>query len=260
VPIGAPGELYIGGAGVGRGYVNRPGLTAERFLPDAFSGRSGARLYRTGDQARWTVDGTLEFLGRIDHQVKIRGYRIEVGEIESCLLEHPAVAEAVVIVLENAPGDKRLVGYVRGDGEVPTAAALRAFLIRRLPDYMIPSTWVSVADFPRNASGKVDRNALPPPRPNRPDLDSPYVAPRTPTEQTLARIFAEVLTLDNVGVYDNFFELGGNSLLAMNVIGLVERELAPKDIDLRAVFEYPTIAELASSISAQLDNGQETTQ
>ncbi|MEJ3742729.1 amino acid adenylation domain-containing protein [Actinomycetes bacterium KLBMP 9797] len=251
VPVGAPGEIYVGGRSIGRGYLNRPGLTAEQFPPDPFSGRPGGRLYRTGDLGRWTPDGVLEFLGRRDNQVKIRGYRIECGEIESCLLAHPQVAEAVVVVRDDS-GDKRLVGYVvptADGGEATTAAALRAHLLRQLPDYMVPASWVMLADLPKNASAKVDRRALPPPRPVRPDLESPYAAPRTAVERTLVAIWSEVLGVDGVGVYDNFFELGGHSLLATKIVGMIERDLAPGEIDLRAVFEYPTIAELAASLA-----------
>jgi hypothetical protein len=214
-PIGVAGELYIAGDGLARGYLNRPGLTAERFMACPF-GTAGSRMYRTGDLARWRADGELEFLGRIDHQVKIRGHRIELGEVEAALLGHPGVAQAVAIVREDEPGDKRLVAYVVAAGdEAPDVGGLRAHLKQSLPDYMIPQAIVGLEALPLTPNGKIDRKALPVPEGRPEGLD--YVAPRTPVEETLAGIWAEVLKIDRVGVHDNFFELGGDSIQSIKV-------------------------------------------
>jgi amino acid adenylation domain-containing protein/non-ribosomal peptide synthase protein (TIGR01720 family) len=243
VPPALPGELYIGGVGVARGYLGRPALTAEKFVPDPFSATAGARLYRTGDRARFLADGNLEFLGRTDFQVKVRGYRIEIGEIESVLSAHPAVAATVVVAREDAPGDRRIVAYavLRAPGAA-TAEALREALRETLPEYMIPAAIVVMESLPTGATGKVDRKALP-----APDYAAPaerHVAPRTPAEETLAAVWAEVLRLERVGVHDNFFELGGESILAIQMVTRARRrgvEVTP-----RQVFQYQTIAELAS--------------
>ncbi|HEX6471812.1 MAG TPA: non-ribosomal peptide synthase/polyketide synthase [Streptosporangiaceae bacterium] len=243
-PVGVPGELYLAGAQVARGYLNRPGLTAERFVADPF-GPPGSRMYRTGDRARWTGDGVVEFLGRADEQVKIRGFRIEPGEIEAALVAHPEVAEAVVVAREDQPGVKRLVAYlVPADGtEPPAPERLRSWLKQRLPDYMVPAAFVPLAALPRGASGKLDRRALPAP-PSRPDGGAPHVAARTPVEAELARIWAEVLGVDRVGVEDNFFALGGDSILSIQVVARARQAglaLTAKDI-----FRYQTVAELAA--------------
>jgi amino acid adenylation domain-containing protein len=246
VPIGVTGELYVGGAGLARGYLGRAGLTAERFVPNPFG--HGERLYRTGDLARWRGDGELEFLGRIDHQVKIRGYRIELGEIEAALRRHAGVQDAVVVAREDDAGDKRLVGYVvgRGDTARPDAGMLRAHVKQSLPDYMVPSAFVVIDALPLTPSGKVDRKALPAPE-GATVARTEYVAPRTPSEAVLAGIWAEVLKVDKVGVNDNFFELGGHSLLAMRVTARL-REAFDIELPLRAMFEAPTVAELSKSI------------
>ncbi|WP_164003109.1 AMP-binding enzyme, partial [Pyxidicoccus caerfyrddinensis] len=185
-------ELFIGGDGVARGYVEQPALTAERFVPDAFSGALGARLYRTGDLARWRKDGVLEFLGRADAQVKVRGYRIELAEVEAALLAHSEVSEAVALVREDVPGDKRLVGYVAAPESLDTAL-LRAFLMQRLPEYMVPSSLVRLDAFPLTTNAKVDRKALPPPQSVSSSPAGTYVPPRTPTEELLAGLFAQLL-------------------------------------------------------------------
>jgi amino acid adenylation domain-containing protein/non-ribosomal peptide synthase protein (TIGR01720 family) len=246
VPVGIPGELYIGGAGLARGYVRRPALTAERFLPHAFDRGPGLRWYRTGDLVRWLPSGRLEFLGRVDDQVKIRGYRIEPGEIEEVLAEHPGVQQAVVVVREDLPGRKQLVGYVVVPPEAvprPTNADLKAHVESRLPAYMVPSALLFLDQLPINASGKVDRRALPPPWSARPELDAAYVAPRTLLEQQLARIWADVLRVDRVGIHDNFFQLGGDSILAIQVVARAhQRQLR---ITPQKVFQFQTIAELA---------------
>ncbi|ARN83878.1 hypothetical protein B1812_21580 (plasmid) [Methylocystis bryophila] len=248
VPIGAAGELYIGGAGLARGYLGRADLTAERFLPDPFGG-AGARLYRTGDLARHRADGDIEFLGRIDHQVKIRGFRIELGEIEAALSRIAGVREAAVLAREDQPGDKRLVAYVAGrEGTTPAAGELRAALQAHLPDYMLPSAFVTLDALPLTANGKVDRKALP-----APDLGAlqahRYVAPRTATEAALCRIWAQTLGLERVGVEDNFFELGGHSLLAVQVISRIRREFG-REVALRSLFAAATIAEFARAMDA----------
>ncbi|HEV3051001.1 MAG TPA: amino acid adenylation domain-containing protein, partial [Longimicrobium sp.] len=236
VPIGVPGELYVGGAGVARGYLNRAELTAERFVDDPFA---PGRLYRTGDRVRWMADGTLEYLGRLDEQVKIRGFRIELGEIEVRLAEHPEVREAVVLAREDVPGDRRLVAYVVGAAR---AEALRAHMRQSLPEYMVPAAFVPLDRLPLTANGKVDRKALP--APELGSAEDRYVAPRTPVEEVLAGIWAEVLRLERVGVEESFFELGGHSLLATRVVSRV-RDVFAIELPLRALFEGPTVAELA---------------
>ncbi|HEX8273583.1 MAG TPA: non-ribosomal peptide synthase/polyketide synthase, partial [Longimicrobiaceae bacterium] len=241
-PVGVPGELYVGGVGVARGYLGRPGLTAERFVPDPFGGEAGARLYRTGDRVRWRAEGALEYLGRLDEQVKIRGFRIEPGEIEAVLSAHAQVREARVVAWEDAPGEKRLVAYVVGGAE---ADELREQLRRSLPEYMVPAAFVVLERLPLTPNGKLDRRALP-----APDFAAGagrYVAPRTPTEEVLAGIWAETLRLETVGVETSFFELGGHSLLAARVVSRV-REVFGVELPLRALFEEPTVAELAARV------------
>ena len=244
VPVGVPGELYLGGAQGARGYLNRPGLTAERFLADPFGG-PGARMYRTGDRARWTTDGMLEYRGRIDEQVKIRGIRIEPGEVEAALRAYPEMTGAVVVARTDS-GHPRLVGYLTtANPSGVDLSALRSFLKQRLPDYMVPSAFVRLDDIPLTPSGKVDRRALPAPEgPLRSGTD--YLAPRTPVEQELARIWAEVLGVERAGIEDNFFELGGDSILSIQVVSRARQaglRLASRDI-----FVHQTIAELATAV------------
>ncbi|MFI8679323.1 amino acid adenylation domain-containing protein [Bacillus thuringiensis] len=238
VPIGVDGELYIGGAGLARGYLNRPELTAERFISHPFSSDLKARLYRTGDLARYLPDGNLDYRGRIDHQVKIRGFRIEIGEIESTLHTYAYVKEAVVIVREDQPGDKRLIAYVVGDGNVD---AWREYLKAKLPSYMVPSGFVAMEAIPLTANGKVDREALP--MPEEKQINSECVGPRNSNEQILTTIWKRVLGVKKVGIYDNFFEIGGDSILSIQIISQASQvglKLTPKQM-----FECPTIAELA---------------
>ncbi len=248
VPVGVAGELYIAGEGVVRGYLGRPELTAERFLPDAFGARPGGRMYRTGDKARWRADGTVEFLGRVDFQVKVRGFRIELGEVASVLAQHPSVRESVVVAREDVPGDARLVAYVVPSSQPLAVEALRAHVQQHLPAYMVPSAFVTLEALPLTPNGKVDRKALP-----APDLGAAgregYVAPRTPTEQALAGLFSEVLGVKQVGLRGHFFALGGHSLLATQLVSRV-RSTFEVELPLRALFDAPTLAELAARIDA----------
>jgi amino acid adenylation domain-containing protein len=246
LPVGTPGELWIGGAGLARGYLGRPDLTAERFVPDGLGGAPGARLYRTGDLARWRADGRLEHLGRIDHQVKVRGVRIEPGEIESALERHAAVARAIVGVRESAGGEAALAAYVVPAGEAPAPAALREHLRKLLPAAMVPSLWTFLAELPLTPNGKVDRRALP--RPER--AGAPPVGrevPRSEVERRIAAIWRELLGSEEIGVDDDFFDLGGHSLLAVRVLSRAHQTFGI-DLPLRALFEEPTIAGLAARI------------
>jgi amino acid adenylation domain-containing protein len=249
LPVGVPGELCIGGAGVVRGYLGRPGQTAARFVPDPFAAEPGARMYRTGDRARWRAEGKLEFMGRLDDQVKIRGFRIEPGEVESAVSVYPGVRQARVIVREDQPGDKRLVAYVVGSVE---ADGLRAHLRQSLPEYMVPSAFVSLDVLPLTPNGKLDRKALP--LPELASAEEAYVAPRTPTEEVLAGIWAEMLGRERVGVEESFFDLGGHSLLATRVISRI-REVFGVELPLRAVFERPILSELAAEIDGLRGSG-----
>ncbi|HEX7243002.1 MAG TPA: amino acid adenylation domain-containing protein, partial [Longimicrobiaceae bacterium] len=247
LPAGVPGELYVGGAGVARGYLGRAGLTAERFVPDPF-GPAGERLYRTGDRARRLPSGELEYLGRLDHQVKVRGFRIEPGEIEAAMRAHPGVRAAVVAVREPRTGQRILVGYHVPAGERPVEVAeLRALLRERLPEHMVPSALVALDRLPLTPSGKLDMRALP--APGGGPAGAERVPPRSPAEAVLARVFAEVLGREGVGIHDDFFELGGHSLMATRVISGVRGELGV-DVPLRALFESPTVAGLAGEVEA----------
>ncbi|RKI05864.1 amino acid adenylation domain-containing protein, partial [Corallococcus praedator] len=251
VPQGVPGELFIGGVQVGRGYLGRPELTAERFVPDAYGDTPGARLYRTGDVARWLPDGAIEYLGRTDFQVKVRGLRIELGEIEAALEQHPAVRQAVVVARAGTTAsDTRLVAYLVGRADAPRVEteALRAFLVEKLPEYMVPATFVPLDALPLTASGKVDRKALP--VPDAATVVAPvHVAPRTPTEERLAALWTELLRVERVGVHDDFFALGGHSLLATQLLSRI-RAAFQFELPLRAVFKTSTLGALASAIDA----------
>ena len=247
LPTGEVGELYIGGLGVARGYLKRPSLTAEKFVPDPFSGVPGSRLYRTGDLARQRADGNFEFLGRIDHQVKIRGYRIELGEIEAVLRQHENVRETAVRVHETA-GSKQLIAYLTAEqAPAPSAEALRHFLAQQLPDYMIPARFVTLDAMPLTINGKIDRSALPAPDSVRPELPQPYAPPRTPQEETLAHIWAEVLGVAPIGIHDSFFGLGGDSILGIQIVA--KARVAGYDLSQAQLFQQPTIAELATAVS-----------
>ncbi|MBD2510596.1 non-ribosomal peptide synthase/polyketide synthase [Nostoc muscorum FACHB-395] len=270
VPVGVPGELHIGGAGLAKGYLNRPELTQEKFIPNPFSGSRGAeeqrsrgvrerrrkivqspvaspRLYKTGDLARYLPDGNIEYLGRIDNQVKIRGFRVELGEIEAALSQHKDVQTSVVIVREDIPGDKRLVSYIVLQSEqTTTVKELRSFLKEKLPEYMVPSAIAILESLPLTSNGKIDRRALPAPEPSS-ELSDKYVAPRTPLEEILALIWQEVLKIELVGRYDNFFTLGGHSLLATQLVSRIRSSLKV-ELPLRSLFAAPTIAELAQLI------------
>jgi amino acid adenylation domain-containing protein/thioester reductase-like protein len=277
-PVGVPGELYIGGVGVARGYLNQPELTAERFIPNLFNNskfkiqkiqnpkskiqnpKSG-RLYKTGDLARYRTDGNIEFLGRLDNQVKIRGFRIELGEIEAVLSQHPVVREAIVLAREDVQGNKRLVAYVvasqlnpKSKIQNPKSNDLRRFLSEQLPDYMIPSAFVMLETIPLTPNGKVDRRSLPAPEQTWSDQEATYTASRTPVEESLAQIWAEVLGRDRIGIYDNFFDLGGHSLLVTQLVVRV-RERFEIELPLRSLFEMPTVAELAQSIELARQTG-----
>jgi amino acid adenylation domain-containing protein len=252
VPIGIPGELYIGGDGLAPGYLDRPQLTAEKFVSDPFSSEPGARLYRTGDLVRWLRNGTLEYLGRTDLQVKLRGFRIELEEIEAVLGTHPDIAGAAAIVREDAPGDQRIVAYVvPTEGHTVDVDMLRRLCKTKLAPYMVPSTFVTMDVFPTTPNRKLDRRALPAPDGARPDLARSYVAPETAVQETLASIWREVLGVDRVGIDDDFFDLGGHSLLAVKMLARVQESFG-LDLYLGTVFEHSTVRELASAVSAQL--------
>ncbi len=249
VPVGTAGDLYIGGIQVGRGYLNRPELTAERFLVDPF--RPAGTLYKTGDLARYLPDGAIEFLGRSDFQVKIRGFRVELGEIESALESFDGVRGAVVVAVERTSGDLELVAYVaHPDGENLPVRNLRGHLAATLPEYMIPTTFIAVERFELTSSGKVDRKALPAPLRVRPLLDTPYAAPRSTLERHIAELWHELLDVDRVGIHDRFFELGGTSLQAARFVNQIQTEL-DESIFVVTLFEAPSIAEYAAFLDRE---------
>jgi acyl carrier protein len=247
LPVGVPGELFIGGEGVARGYAGRPDLTAERFLPDPFGRRPGARLYRTGDLVRRLPDGTLEFLGRIDNQVKVRGFRIELGEVEAALLEQDAVRAAVVLARDGGAPDRQLVAHVVfGSGEAPTITQLRARLRETLPSYMVPSSFVVLDSLPLTPNGKVDRRALARMAEAQRGDEDGCVEPRTPLERRIAEAWKDALGVGRVSVHDNFFDVGGHSLLSMRVLARLEKELGVRLSPRELVFQ--TLGQLAAML------------
>ncbi|HEX5873144.1 MAG TPA: amino acid adenylation domain-containing protein, partial [Pyrinomonadaceae bacterium] len=250
-PAGTPAELHIGGDGLARGYLGRPELTAEKFIPDPFSKVPGQRLYKTGDLARWTDEGKLEYAGRRDHQVKIRGVRIELAEVEAALSRHPDLKQAVINALEDTPGEKRLVAYVVPTDGPLSVSQLRNFIRQELPEYMVPSAFVFLERLPVTASGKVDRLALPEPLEVRPELDAVYTAPHTPVERELADIWTELLHTEQIGVHDNFFDLGGHSLMATQMLSRV-RPHFHVELMLQDFFKRPTISAMAQLIEEDI--------
>jgi amino acid adenylation domain-containing protein len=253
-PVGVPGELHIAGTVLARCYLNRPDMTAEKFIPNPFGQDGGDRMYRTGDLARYLADGKLEFLGRIDSQVKIRGYRVELGEIETVLAQHPAVKEAVVLAREIG-GQKKLVGYVVGQSGGATTKELRSYLQERLPDYMVPATFVTMESFPLSPNRKVDRQALPTPDRSKEEKKNVYEPPRNTIEEYLAGMWAGLLDQERVGIHDNFFELGGHSLLATQVVSRIKQKFSLQ-VSLRTLFEKPTVAGLAGAIEAAVGGAE----
>ncbi|NVJ03794.1 amino acid adenylation domain-containing protein [Myxococcus sp. AM001] len=247
VPIGIPGELYVAGERLGRGYFNRPELTARTFVPDPFSTQPGARLYKTGDLGRHLPDGRIEYLGRVDLQVKIRGFRVELGEIEEQLRQHPAVKDCTVVALQ-AGGDRKLAAYLVAREQAPTQVSLRGWLRERLPEHMVPASFTLLPALPLTHNGKVDRRALPTPEPAQGDASS-YQPPRTSTEEVLCRLWGALLEMKRVGIHDNFFHLGGHSLLATQVVSRVRAELGV-ELSLRTLFAEPTVAQLAKHLSS----------
>jgi thioesterase domain-containing protein len=240
------GELYVSGRGLARGYLNRSGLTAERFVADPYSHQPGSRMYRTGDRARWRTDGTLELLGRADRQVKIRGFRIEPGEIEAALATHEHVAQAAVVVCEDVPGEKQLVAYVvRVPGAIASSTVLRPHLAALLPDYMVPSSFVLLDALPLTPSGKLDYRALPDRGGTRPDLESPLTPSRSPTEELLIQIWCVLLGFDRVGIHDDFFELGGHSLLVLKLWSRIKESFG-QEFPHKQFFQHRTIEQMAS--------------
>jgi acyl carrier protein len=256
-PVGVAGELCVGGAGVARGYLNRAELTAERFVAERFGGWSGARMYRSGDLARYRSDGELEYLGRKDNQVKIRGHRIELGEIEAALNEQSGIRQSVVVVRTDESGAKQLVAYVVGSGEEPVSQSeLRGRLRQRLPEYMLPTVVVQLSELPLTTNGKLDHQKLPAVERQEREVRASYVAARTTVEETLVGVWKELLGIAEVGVEDNFFDLGGHSLLVTQLMSRV-REAFSVEIPLRPLYEQPTIAKLAELIEQSKSNGHE---
>ena len=258
-PVGVAGELWIGGVQVARGYVNRPELTDERFIADPFSDDPAARVYRTGDLVRYREDGAIEYLGRIDHQIKLRGFRIELGEIEAAIDADAGVAQSVVMVRERSAGNQQLVAYVipagnKPDNSEPDSSELQKALGKQLPDYMVPSIFVALEEFPLLSNGKVDRKALPEPEWVS---EREYVAPRNDTEESLAGIWQDILDVEQVGIHDDFFALGGHSLIAIKLVARILEQLQV-DVPLDKLFEAPTVAALADSVNEYRDSGGAT--
>ena len=254
VPAGVIGEIHIGGAGVARGYLGRPGLTADRFVPDPFSRVPGDRLYRTGDLGRFTPDADLEYLGRNDHQLKVHGYRVEPGEVEATLRDHPDVRGVVVTTHQFGPGDQRLIAYVAGDR--PEADELRQFVAERLPGPMVPSVFVPVPELPVSASGKVDRDRLPDPQPNRDGATEEFAPARTQLEREVTGLFTGLLRLDRVGLNDDFFDLGGTSVLLAQLTSQLARSY-DMDRSMTQLLRSPTIADVVHMITMSREGGRD---
>ena len=260
VPVGVSGEIYISGVGLARGYLNHPELTAEKFIPNPLSNKSATRLYKTGDLARYLPNGEIEYIGRIDHQVKIRGFRIELGEIEAVISQHPGIRETVVVAKEDEPGQEQLVAYVVLQIEqILTITELRRFLESKLPNYMVPAAFVMLEALPLTPNGKVDRKALPAPDDSRPELEAVYQAPQTEVEKAIAKIWQELLHVEDVGIHDNFFELGGHSLLLVQVHSKLQN-IFERDFPLVEMFQYPTISHLAGYLSQESNEQESITQ
>ncbi|MGH0593689.1 amino acid adenylation domain-containing protein [Bacillus pretiosus] len=254
IPVGVPGEIHVGGAGLARGYLNREELTKERFIQNPFLDNPDEFLYKSGDMARYLPNGDLEYVGRIDDQVKIRGYRIELGEIQSLLSQYEEISESTVIVREDIPGDKRLVAYVLPTNKELTIGNIRQYLSTKLPDYMVPSAYVLLEEMPLTTNGKINRGALPKPSQDRPDLSSEYVAPKNGVEELIAGTWSSILEIEQVGMNDNFFELGGHSLLATQVVSML-RDAFLINLPLRALFEAPTVRELSVVVEKLRNEG-----
>ncbi|HKE56739.1 MAG TPA: amino acid adenylation domain-containing protein, partial [Pyrinomonadaceae bacterium] len=264
VPRCIAGELYIGGEGLARGYFKREELTAERFVADPFALPGQARMYRTGDIARWRTDGKLEYLGRSDHQVKIRGYRIETEEIEAVLAQHPAVGQVVVVARDDFGGDKRLVAYLvpsvtNAEASLPTTSEWREYLRQQLPEYMVPAVFVTLERLPVTPNGKIDRKQLPAPDERRPELSSGYVPPQNVAEEKIASLWQEALGVEQIGRFDNFFDLGGHSLLMAQVHGRLQTEFK-REVSMLDLFRYPTINSLATFLSQEQNEGPQVEQ
>jgi acyl-coenzyme A synthetase/AMP-(fatty) acid ligase/acyl carrier protein len=248
-PIGVPGELYVGGPGLARGYLRRPELTEGKFLPNPFATHTGERLYRSGDLGRYRANGEIEYLGRMDQQVKIRGHRVELGEIEAVLAQYPDVRESAVVARQETPGDVRLIAYLVPRGETaPPDPKLRDFLKRSLPAYMVPSRFVPIERLPLTPSGKLDRRALPSPAGRSKEREEGFVPPRDPTERAVAKIWGQILGLDGLGAHDNFFERGGHSLMAAQVVSRV-RDSFGVELPIRALFDSSSVAEFAEVVA-----------
>jgi acyl carrier protein len=251
--------MYVGGAGLSRGYLKRFDLTAERFVPDGFSNIAGSGLYRSGDLARYLPNGDIEYLGRVDRQVKVRGFRIELGEIEAVLRQYPGLHECAVVANADSPGQTRLVAYVVPDsGRLLKTEELRIFAKEKLPDYMVPAFFVPLERIPLTQNGKIDKRALPLPEQALADSADAFVAPRNQTEKDLAAMWSELLGRDQIGVFDSFFELGGHSLLATQVMYRV-RDVFQVRLSLRSFFEKPTVAALARLVAGATKESPEST-
>ncbi|MGZ6530041.1 MAG: non-ribosomal peptide synthetase, partial [Tumebacillaceae bacterium] len=261
VPIGVAGELHFGGVGLARGYLNRPEITEEKFIPHPFSQEEGARLYKTGDLARFLPCGNIEFLGRLDFQVKVRGFRIELGEIEATLKQHPSISQALVLARADENGDQSLLAYLVAEStERPSNSELRDFLQKTLPAYMVPPVFQYLDAFPLTPSGKVDRKQLPEPELQAVEADSSFEAPQNEMEQQIASVFAEVLGKEQVGVHDNFFEMGGHSIMVVKVHRKLQEVLGRKDFPVVLMFQHPTVHALAKFLTQGEEKKEEITQ